>query len=176
MKVLGMSSGLNEFHDFANVNTGVQGLSLREIHLRLGGRNCKWDFRRGGPGRLQQHQDHQSPQPGSPAALTDLPALASTQQIERSDNQCGHQQQMDQSTRHVKPPTQKPEDDQNGNHGPKHRLTVQGRNLACQAVRSCFLEAELYDDPSCTTMPAAAREISGAAQPRYCRPYSFNLR
>jgi len=34
MKVLGMSSGLNEFHDFVNVNIGVQGLSLRERHLR----------------------------------------------------------------------------------------------------------------------------------------------
>jgi hypothetical protein len=44
---------------------------------------------------------------------------------------------MDPSTCHMKPPTQKPEDDQNGNRGPKHRLTVQGRNLACQAVRSC---------------------------------------
>jgi hypothetical protein len=34
MKVLGMSSGLNEFHDFANFNIGVHGLSLRERHLR----------------------------------------------------------------------------------------------------------------------------------------------
>lgn len=136
MKVLGMSSGLNEFHDFANVNIGVRGLSLRERHLRREAEIANGISGASGPGDYDNTKTQESPQPG-PAALTDLPRLASTQQIERSDNQRGHQQQMDQSTRHVKPPTQKPEDDQNGNHGPKHRLTVQGRSLACQAVRSC---------------------------------------
>ena len=138
MKVLGMSSGLNEFHDFASVNIGVRGLSLWERHVRREAEIAKWNFRRNGTRRLRSPpRPLTRPKQGKAAAWRHLPGLASTQQIERSHNQRGHQQQMDQSTRHVKPPTQKPEDDQNGNHSPKHRLTVQGRNLACQAVRSC---------------------------------------
>src|SRR5215472_8719532 len=54
MKVLGMSSGLNEFHDFANVNFGVRGLSLRERQkiLAPGGRNCKMRFQAWSAGAL----------------------------------------------------------------------------------------------------------------------------
>ena len=166
MKVLGMSSGLNEFHDFANVNIGVHGLSLRERHLRREAEIAN------GISGLERRRPRlrpmvSPPQPRAAALHQDLPGLASTKQIERSDNQCGHQQQMDQSTRHVKPPAQKPEDDQNGNHGPKHRLTVQGRNPACQAVRSCRSKQSCLVRKHCGAK-ARFKNVLSVAGPLFC--------
>lgn len=98
-----------------------------------------------------------------------LTGLAPAQQVDGRDNQSDHQQQMDQSTSHVKTPTQKPEDDQNRNDCPKHRLTVQGRNLACQAVRSCCLEQSCPVKNAPTTEERSKRrEEEGSKKQHSC--------
>jgi hypothetical protein len=117
MKVLGMSSGLNEFHDFASFNVDAQELSLRERHLRPEAEVANVIL----SAALRNARGERY---GKSRGFAGSSGLAPAEQVDGSDNQSDHQQQMDQSTSHVKTPTQKPEDDQNRNDGPKHRLTV----------------------------------------------------
>lgn len=46
---------------------------------------------------------------------------ASRDQVNNGDNQCDHEQKMDQTASHMEPPAQKPKDDEDCKNRPKHR-------------------------------------------------------
>jgi hypothetical protein len=50
-----------------------------------------------------------------------LDSPASRDQVDDSDNQCDHEQQMDQTASHVESPAQKPKNDEDCKNRPKHK-------------------------------------------------------